>query len=210
MFTGIVESTGTIVETRVAAGGRRVRVDVGSMAGECRGGDSVCIQGVCLTVAGAEGTTLVFDVVRETLDRTTLGRKEVGDRVNLERSLRVGDRLDGHIVQGHIDGRAVVEGMTVVGGDHVVRFCADENLSPYLIPKGSIALDGVSLTLVEPRERRFSVALIPTTLERTTLGSLRVGDEVNVETDFMVRTIVHRLDEISCGNRVTTAKAGLA
>lgn len=197
MFTGIVELTGTIRETRVVAGGRRLRVDAIPIARECKNGDSVCVQGVCLTVAAISGESLEFDVIMETLQRTTLGSKHVGDRVDLERSLRVGDRLDGHFVQGHIDGTAEVTEVRRSSREYVIGLCPDDQLTPYLIPKGSVAIDGVSLTIAEVRSGDFTVALIPTTLERTTLSTLAVGDLVNVESDIITRTIVHRLTQMT-------------
>ena len=197
MFTGIVELTGIVSDTRVAAGGRRLRVDASSIARECKYGDSVCVQGVCLTVGAVTGDSLEFDVITETLRRTILGRKRVGDRVNLERSLKVGDRLDGHFVQGHVDGTAVVTELRRSNREYVIGLRPDEHLTSYMIPKGSVAIDGVSLTIAEVRNGDFTVALIPTTLERTTLSKLAVGDLVNIESDIFTRTIVHRLAQMT-------------
>ena len=197
MFTGIVELTGTIRDTRVVAGGRRLHVDVGPVARECKNGDSVCVQGICLTVTSVMGDSLAFDVITETLQRTTLGRMHVGDRVNLERSLKVGDRLDGHFVQGHIDGTAAVMEVRHSDREYVIGLRPDEHLTPFMIPKGSVAIDGVSLTIAELRDGDFTVALIPTTLERTTLSGLAVGDLVNIESDIIIRTIVHQLAQVT-------------
>lgn len=213
MFTGIVESTGTINRTTKVPGGRRLRVEVGVVASECKHGDSICVSGVCLTVTTIDNGAIEFDVVTETLDKTTLGEKRVGDCVNIERSLRVGDRLDGHFVQGHIDGVATVEAVERTTVEHVVRFACDHEMSRFIIPKGSIAIDGVSLTIAAVRDASFSVALIPTTLERTTLGQLDRGDSVNVETDIIVRTIVHRLTDLRGEDGLTLEvlqKAGFA
>ena len=196
MFTGIVETTGTISATRATAGGRRLRADVGSMAGELSLGASVCVSGVCLTVAAVSGRFLEFDVIKETLDRSTLGLKRVGDRVNLERSLRADGRLDGHFVQGHVDGSAVVDRVIASPREHVVWLRPGMGITPYLIPKGSIAVDGVSLTIADVSDDAFSVALIPTTLERTTFGSLVAGDRVNLESDIIARTVVHHLSRL--------------
>lgn len=227
MFTGIVELSGTVRDTRVVAGGRRLHVDAGAMARDCKNGDSVCVQGVCLTVAAVRtnsshhgsravvlpGESLEFDVITETLQRTTLGRKRVGDRVNLERSLKVGERLDGHFVQGHVDGTAVVTELRRSSREYVIALRPDEHLMPYLVPKGSVAIDGVSLTIAEVRNGDFTVALIPTTLERTTLAALAVGDLVNIESDIITRTIVHRLAQMTDAGRLTLdalQKAGFA
>lgn len=193
MFTGIVESTGTVTATESVSGGRRLRVDVGSAASESKPGDSICINGVCLTVTEIAGNTVAFDVIIETLEKTTLGTKRTGDRVNVERSLRVGDRFDGHFVQGHVDGTASVAWIQASSKEHVVWCTPQEHLTPYVIPKGSIAIDGVSLTIAAVDGGTFSVALIPTTLDRTTFGAMRAGDTVNIESDIIARAIVHHL-----------------
>lgn len=197
MFTGIVERTGRITTARAAPLGRRLGVDAGSMAAECKLGASVCVSGVCLTVAAVTGETIEFDVIRETLDTSTLGKKGTGDYVNLERSLRVGDRIDGHFVQGHVDGTATVEQVRNVGKEYVISLKPDPALMRYMIPKGSVSIDGVSLTIARVDRDGFTVALIPTTLERTTFASLAAGHLVNIETDIVARTIVHRLGEMT-------------
>lgn len=202
MFTGIVEATGRIEESRSVAGGRRLRVDAGSVADNARVGDSICVQGICLTVAAADGSNLSFDVISETLQRSNLGEKNVGDRLNLERSLRVGDRLDGHWVQGHVDGTATVVEVRRSETEHIVFLRPIAALAAYVIPKGSITLDGVSLTIAEFRKDDFSVALIPTTLVRTTLGALAVGSRVNVESDILARAIVTTLQRWAENGRV--------
>ncbi len=203
MFTGIVERVGAIRDTRPVPGGRRLRVDVGPMAGECAIGASLCVSGVCLTVSGVSGETLDFDVIAETLDGSTLGSKRIGDRVNLERSLRLTDRLDGHFVQGHVDGKAVVDRVLSSSREHVIWMRPDPSLMSYIVPKGSVAVDGVSLTIAAVKSGAFSIALIPTTLERTTLSSLTTGDPVNIETDIITRTVVHRLSAMSASGGLT-------
>lgn len=213
MFTGIVERTGTITSTRQQAGGRELRIDAGPIARDCILGASVCLSGVCLTVTHIDSDQLTFDVITETLCKTTLGNKRVGDMVNLERSLSVGDRLDGHFVQGHIDGKAVVDRIHRSAQEHVVWLRADTAVQPYLIPKGSVAVDGVSLTIAAVEKGTFSIALIPTTLDRTTLSSLTAGDAVNIESDIITRTIVHRLEEMRTGGGLslgTLREAGYA
>ncbi len=197
MFTGIIERTGKITETREVSGGRHLRVHAGPMAGECALGASVCISGVCLTITAVDGEDLSFDVVTETLEKSTLGAKRRGDSVNLERSLRISDRLDGHFVQGHVDGTATVDRVLASSREHVVWLRPGSSLTPYLIPKGSVAADGVSLTIAAVQGGLFSIALIPTTLERTTFRGVKSGDLVNIETDIITRTIVHRLSELS-------------
>ncbi len=197
MFTGIIERAGVITQTRQTAGGRRLCIRVGPIAAESSLGDSICVSGVCLTVASRSADLLEFDVIRETLDKTTFGQLRTGHRVNLERALRLGDRLDGHFVQGHVDGTAEIDRVLASPHEHVVWFRPQPNLVPYIVPKGSITVDGVSLTVAETVGCAFSVALIPTTLERTTLGELHPGDRVNLETDIITRAIVHRLDQLA-------------
>ena len=203
MFTGIVELVGAIRDTRPVPGGRRLRVEVGPVAGECAIGASVCVSGVCLTVSGASGEALDFDVITETLDRSTLGSKRIGNQVNVERSLRLTDRLDGHFVQGHVDGTAVVERVVSASPERLVWLRPDPLLMSYIVPKGSVAVDGVSLTIAAIESGTFSIALIPTTLERTTLSSLTAGDQINIETDIITRTVVHRLSEMSSAGGLT-------
>lgn len=214
MFTGIIESVGTITDTRQVSGGRRLCLNVGPMARDCQLGASLAVDGVCLTVAAADHNSLSFDVITETLGTTALGSKRVGDKVNLERSLRVGDRLDGHFVQGHVDGTAEVERVQSSPSEWVVWLRPDEHLKPYIIPKGSVTVNGVSLTIAEVQGQAFSVALIPTTVEQTTLVSLGAGDRVNIETDIITRTIVHHLSQMSAGGEgltlATLREAGFA
>lgn len=199
MFTGIVQAMGTLADVERHAGGLRLLVKSAPACIDAHIGDSICVSGVCLTVAGIDADVLVFDVVQETLARTNLGRLGPQDRVNLERSLRVGDGLDGHMVQGHVDGTAKVDRVSTSNEQHVVWLHPQPHLQPYVIPKGSIALDGVSLTIAEIAGDTFSVALIPTTLEKTTLAGWRTGDVVNVESDMMVRTIVACLERLRAG-----------
>lgn len=203
MFTGIIERTGTIAAATPVSGGRRLRVDVGPIARETSLGASIAVSGVCLTVAHIEGESVDFDVITETLDRTALGAKRPGDLVNLERSLRAGDRLDGHFVQGHVDGTADVRRVIASSKEHVVWLVPQEHLLPYMIPKGAVAVDGVSLTIAAVERSQFSVALIPTTLDLTTIARLAQGDRVNVESDILARTIVHRLGAMKTSGGMT-------
>ena len=199
MFTGIVEQTGRISVSREVLHGRRIGIVAGSMAADCKRGESVCVSGVCLTVAEANDQSFEFDVIRETLEKSTLGSKRVGDHVNLERSLRVGDRLDGHFVQGHVDGTATVQQVNNSGKEYVLRLRLEPSLMIYMIPKGSVSIDGVSLTIASVDREGISVAMIPTTLERTLFSSLAVGHRVNIETDLIARTIVHSMRETMAG-----------
>lgn len=206
MFTGIIERTGVVAEVRGAAGGKRLCVDCGPMAADCAPGASLAVSGVCLTVAEAAPPVLAFDVITETLARTTLGALAPGGRVNLERSLRPSDRMDGHIVQGHVDGTARVIRVTDSAHEYVIRLRPDAHLGPYIIPKGSIAIDGVSLTIAEVDGGEFTVAIIPMTLERTSLGDLSNGAVVNIESDIIARTVVHWLSRSREGGGLTLAK----
>ena len=177
MFTGIVREVGTVA----SFDGARLVVQTGTDAAI---GDSVAIAGVCLTVTGRENGTLAFDVVAETLDRTTLGQLAAGSRVNVEPSLRAGDPLGGHIVQGHVDG----VGSLRERGD-LTWFDAPPEITRYCVDKGSIAVDGTSLTVAAVDDAGFAVALIPHTLEATTLGSLEPGDAVNLEVDVLAKYV---------------------
>jgi len=203
MFTGIIERTGIIREARSVSGGQKLSIEVGPMASELALGASVAISGVCLTVYHTSHDSADFDVIKETLSRTTLGTKRVGDKVNLERSLRVGDRLDGHFVQGHVDGLAEVTSIISSSQEWVAWLRPAKSVAPTIISKGSVTIDGVSLTIAAVEQDTFSVALIPTTLALTTLGSLKAGDKVNLETDIIARTIVHQLQQISGTKGVT-------
>ena len=187
MFTGLVETTG-IVESAVSAPpGLRIAVASGPVAEDATLGASVCVSGCCLSVVAIEGPRLVFELGPETLARTTLAALGPGRRVNLERSLRLSDRLGGHLVTGHVDavGRLVSR---ETSGDWVTcRFEIPAALLPQVASKGSVAIDGVSLTVCGVDDTGFDVALIPHTLAVTTLGTLRPGDGVNVETDLMAK-----------------------
>jgi len=186
VFTGIVERVGKVLA--MEAGGR-LRVDLGPI--EARTGDSISVAGVCLTLT-APGT---FDVVRETLGRTTLGSLKRGSTVNLEPALRMGDRLGGHFVQGHVDGTGTVRSMDGPDGAVVLSVSAPKAVTENLIEKGSVAVDGVALTVVTLDPEGFTVALVPHTLKATTLGGLRPGDRVNLEADLIgkwVRRILGR------------------
>jgi riboflavin synthase len=190
MFTGIVQAKGVVRSLQPTGSGARLVLDAPDLPRPIPDGASVCVSGVCLTVVRSDPRTFEFDIVGETLTRSTLGGLNPGSQVNLERSLRASDGLDGHMVQGHVDGLARVR---YIDRDHVTSFVIDESLIPYVIPKGSIAIDGVSLTIATVSDNQFNVALIPTTLADTTLANLRVGDNVNIETDIVARTIVTTL-----------------
>jgi len=188
MFTGIVREVGTVT----SFDGSRLVVSASETAAGAAVGDSVSVSGTCLTVVEMEEGRLAFDVVPETLARTALGALEAGAEVNLEPSLRVGDQLGGHVVQGHVDAVGRVRSVTPEGEGRRVWVDAPETVVRYCLEKGSIAVDGVSLTVAALDDEGFEVALIPHTLGETTLGRLQPGDELNLEADVLGK-VVERL-----------------
>jgi riboflavin synthase len=191
MFTGIVEGTGRVVTLAVAPGGAGARLEVEAPwpAGTLAAGDSVAVDGCCLTVAAATPTGFAADLVAETLRRTALGRLAAGDRVNLERPLALGGRLGGHLVQGHVDGVARVLERQAAGEGRELRVELPEALARYVAEKGSIAVDGVSLTVAGVGQGWFAVALVPHTLATTTLGERGPGDPVHLEVDLVAKYV---------------------
>jgi riboflavin synthase len=182
MFTGLVQELGTVEET--ADGRLSIRAAL-SLAP----GDSVAVNGVCLTATRVNGGAFTADVMAETLRRSALGRLGAGDRVNLELPLRPSDRIGGHVVQGHVDGLGTVREVRTEGLARVVTVAAEPRVLRYVVAKGSIAVDGVSLTVAELFDDAFTVSLIPETLARTTLGSAGPGDEVNLEVDVLAKYV---------------------
>jgi len=200
MFTGIVQGQGTVVALRVAAGGggARLEVEAPGLVDGLGLGDSVAVNGCCLTVTGLTGSGFAAEVVAETLRRTALGRLTAGERVNLEQPVAAGGRLGGHLVQGHVDGLGRVLDRTPVGqgpgASLEVRFGIDPALSRYVVVKGSVAVDGVSLTVTGVGPDWFSVALVPHTLAVTTLGTRQQGDEVQLEVDVLAKYVERLLE----------------
>ena len=189
MFTGLIETIGKVVRAERRTEGLRLGVDLGPAAEGVRPGDSINLSGACQTVVRLVGTQAEFDAVAETLARTTLSEWRVGRRINVERSLRAGDRLGGHFVTGHVDAAGrVVENRRGAGGWRLAVEAPTERFAE-IAAKGSIAVDGVSLTVVEAAAPIFSVAIIPTTLRETTLGALVPGDRVNLETDILAKYV---------------------
>ena len=186
MFTGIVAGVGSVVAIESRRGGTRMAVAPPKGFGHIARGESVAVAGVCLTAVG-EGRRLVADLSEETLRRTRLGRLAAGDPVNLEKALRWGDRLSGHFVMGHVDGVARLVRLARSGNSWTYTFTVPRGLTRFLAPKGSVALDGVSLTVAARRRAAFDVAVIPETRRRTTLGSARPGDALHFEADIFVR-----------------------
>jgi len=189
MFTGLVEALGRVERVTEEGSGRRLSIAWPGLPEPLALGESVAVNGCCLTVVAAEGERFDVQAGPETLLRTNLGGKVAGDRVNLERSLRVGDRLGGHFVQGHVDATAALRERRADGEWEFLTFALDPEWTPLMVPKGSVAVDGVSLTLVDVGPDGFSVMLIPHTLAVTTLGGLALGDRVNIEADMLAKHV---------------------
>ncbi|MCF8109956.1 MAG: riboflavin synthase [Desulfobacteraceae bacterium] len=185
MFTGIIEGLGTVSDIRPAGAGRKMSIKPDFDLSGTGTGDSIAVDGACLTAVEISGSSFNVDVSPETLQRSTLAKAGPGRRVNLERALRLSDRLDGHLVSGHIDGRAKILYRRDLGGTLVFGFEAEKELTRYMIAKGSVAVDGISLTINTCSARDFEVAIIPHTAEITTLGLKKPGDAVNIETDMI-------------------------
>lgn len=188
MFTGIIESVGRVAAVDVVGGDRRLAIDVGDLdIADVKAGDSIAVNGVCLTAIALDAGRFSADVSVETLTCTTLAELAVGARVNLEKALRLADRLGGHLVAGHVDGIGEVIAVTPDARSLRWTFAVPGPLARYIAAKGSIAVNGVSLTVNEVDGRRFGVNLIPHTMQRTTFGDLAVGSRVNIEVDLMAR-----------------------
>lgn len=189
MFTGIIEEIGTIAEVHPKSSGVSIKINAETVMEDTKVGDSIAIDGPCLTVRELKEDGFIADISEETRRRTTLRAGRVGTHVNLERSLRLGDRLGGHLVLGHVDEIATITGWKNEGSSVIMQVTVSQNLKPYIAYKGSIAVDGVSLTISNVSESRFEVALIPHTLQVTTFGKKQIGDAVNIEVDVMARYI---------------------
>lgn len=196
MFTGIVHTTAKILQSTPTQIGRRLTIERGKLQCPVKHGDSICTSGVCLTAVDITDTTLGFDVIHETLMKTSIGSLNAGDLVNLEPAVTPNQPMGGHFMQGHVDGLAVIDAIHTDAGQWRITLKPDSGargLMNYIIPRGSVAIDGVSLTLARVREDSFDVALIPATLELTTLGQREAGDQVNIEADILAKTIVHQM-----------------
>jgi len=196
LFTGIIRHIGTVRNIQSTASGKRLQIDIGPLAENISLGDSVAVDGLCLTAAKISGREVEFDAVSESLSRSTLGVLKVGSRVNLELALRADGRFDGHIVQGHVDEIATVTTIRKQN-EWTVEFAATRELVAQMVSKGSITINGVSLTLVDVGIENFSVTLIPTTLGDTTLPSLTPGAKVNIEVDILGKYISRYLQNLT-------------
>lgn len=192
MFTGIIEKTLTVLRVVDFAMGKRLTLR--HHWPDLRHGESIACNGVCLTIAEHNATDVDFDIIAETLDKTNLGALRAGDSMNVERAMKIGDRIDGHFVQGHVDGRARLAQRVENTDETRLVVEAPDHLAKFLVPKGSVTIDGVSLTIAALRGNVFEVALIPTTLSLTTLADRPVGWQFNLETDVLSKTIVTWLE----------------
>jgi riboflavin synthase len=198
MFTGIVEGTGIVksiskIKTANRTADKRIEIDLGKLRNGLRVGDSVSVNGTCLTTTSILKNTAFFEVVKETTKRTSLGFLKAGDLVNLERSLRINDRIEGHIVLGHIDEVGKIEDIVKIPSETKLWIRVNKRIASLLVPKGSIAVDGISFTIVDVNNQVFSVALVPHTLAVTTFKSKKKGDKVNIEVDILSKYVAKLL-----------------
>ncbi|AAC07572.1 riboflavin synthase [Aquifex aeolicus] len=194
MFTGLVEDLGKVKNLTLSSKGAKLSVE--TKLEDVKLGDSVSVNGACLTVVDIKSSTLTFDVSPETLKRTNLGKLKTGDYVNLERALRVGERLGGHIVQGHVDFTAPVKSFNFLGEHYELVIEIPEEWSIYVVEKGSIALDGISLTVNYVKENKVFINIIPHTYKSTNLQFKKVGDLLNVETDILGKYVINYLNKL--------------
>ncbi len=189
MFTGLIEDMGTIASFRRSGTAATLGISTALPIGEIALGDSVAVNGICLTVTNINGTVLTFDVSPETISKSTFASLGAGDKVNLERALRLGDRLGGHMVTGHVDCCGMLARVEKVSGYHILAFTLPAGFSRYLVKKGSVAIDGISLTVNEVTGEGFTVTVIPHSFAKTTLANLTPGVAVNIETDILGKYI---------------------
>ncbi|MGI6555493.1 MAG: riboflavin synthase [Bacillota bacterium] len=203
MFTGLVEELGSVEKTEIQGRSGRFFIK-GKKIGGLAVGDSVAVNGVCLTVSAIDGDVFMVDVMRETLERSNLGYLHQGHGVNLERALKLGDRLGGHLVSGHVDGVGRIKSILSVENAKLIEVSAPRSVLRYVVSKGSIAVDGISLTVVDCGRDSFTVSIIPHTYRETTLGKRKIGDPVNLEVD-MIAKYVEKLLNRDGNERISTA-----
>ena len=206
MFTGLIEAVCTIKLARRTGRAMILTIDLGKLADDCKIGDSIAINGVCLTITKLNGSIADFDVSPETMAKSTLDKLAPSSLVNVERALKATDRFGGHFVQGHIDGTAIVKAVEKQDNFAEIKFAPEPELLDSIVPKGSIAVDGISLTIAEVDKDNFKVAIIPETLNKTNLAKVKIGDKVNIETDIIVKTIKKQLEKILPQNQSLTAE----
>ncbi len=196
MFTGLIEAVGVVKSVVPGAGGLTMTLDLGRIVEGCQVGDSIAINGVCLTIAKLNGDLATFALSEETVKKTSLSRLKPLSQVNVERAIKSNDRFGGHFVSGHIDGTAIIRTIKRYGEFADMTFTADSEILDNMILKGSVAVDGISLTIADIDNNSFTVALIPETLKRTTLGKAKIGDQVNIETDIIIKAIKKQMEKI--------------
>jgi len=206
MFTGIVEGIGEIRTIRRVGGEATFTIRVPALFSDCHPGDSLTIDGVCLTITGLKGDLFTLDVSAETLKRSTLGKLRRGEVVNLERALRLSDRLGGHLVSGHVDGTGTIERVERLQRSWIMRIGIDKFLSGYLIEKGSIAVDGISFTINRCVGTSFDITIVPHTANVTTISRKRVGDEVNIEIDLISKYVERFLCDRGAVSKETASR----
>jgi riboflavin synthase len=209
MFTGIIEGLGTVQSVVRKGAGVSIGIQADFALDNIRLGDSIAVSGACLTVVHVRDNTFNVDIAPETLNKTTLGQAKVADKVNLERALRLGDRLSGHLVTGHVDGIAKVKARRPAGNATVFAIGVSGELSRYIVQKGSVALDGISLTVNMCHKDQFEVSIIPHTAKLTTMGSKKVGDMVNVETDMIGKYVERFIQPFADGTQEVENRASV-
>ena len=206
MFTGLIEKVCSVRSVQHIAGSMKLTIDMGEIASECNIGDSIAVNGVCLTISKLEGNLASFDVSVETIARTSLDKLNSSSKVNIERAMKANDRFGGHFVLGHIDGTAKIQAIEKQGEFVNIKFSAGSELLGMMLLKGSVSVDGISLTLANVSKEGFSVAVIPQTLKKTTLNNAKIGDYVNIETDIIIKAVKKQLDKILPKNEPLTAE----
>lgn len=205
MFTGIIESICMVKAARPTKGGVLLELDLGPLAEDAKLGDSIAINGACLTITRLFARTAQFDVSAETLEKSTLSSLRPGSKVNAERAMASNGRFGGHIVQGHVDGTATIKAIEKQGDFYHFSFTANDDILNCIVPKGSIAIDGISLTINMVDQQGFAVTVIPTTWDKTILNMTRIGDKVNIETDIIAKIINKQLEKLLDSNSSLTA-----
>ncbi|MDX2440071.1 MAG: riboflavin synthase [Desulfobacterales bacterium] len=210
MFTGIIEGFGTISGIKPSGQSRRMAINADYELDNTKIGDSIAVNGACLTVVSFSGKRFEVDVSPETVAKTTLGKAKIGDRLNLERALCISDRIDGHLVSGHIDGIGKIKSRKTEENAIIITFNIPESVSYYIIKKGSVAVDGISLTVNECDHESFQVSIIPHTAKLTTLGFKKISDSVNVETDMIGKYVERFVTQTKAsGNEKKTEKSSV-
>ncbi|MDX1933839.1 MAG: riboflavin synthase [Capsulimonadales bacterium] len=209
MFTGIIEVVGKVTGIERNGEGVELTISGGKIAEDISLGDSVAINGVCLTATRFEPPHITFEAVYETLRKTTLGQLRIGDSVNLERAVQVGGRLGGHIVQGHVDGTGIIASIRPIGNSYFIYVDAPPELMRYVVTKGSVAVDGISLTIAEAADRTFALSIIPHTWDHTSLREKHAGDTVNIETDILGKYVERMLGGYLAGADRAAERGGV-